>query len=87
MNGDQSHKLSLRSDGDNPALTALLRSTYTAPTDDEYWAGLEQRVLAHIRESGPIAWWAVFLSGELPAWLPPLQPCSSSEQRHCANSK
>lgn len=46
--------------GDNPAVTSLLRSVYAAPTDSAYWAGLEQRVIARLRENGPIAWWAVF---------------------------
>ena len=59
MNVDQSQNSSMRSAGDDPALTALLRSTYAAPTDAAYWSGLEQRVLTRVRESGPVAWWAV----------------------------
>ncbi len=49
-----------RSDGADPALTNLLRTAYTAPPGDTYWAGLEQRVMARIKESAPLAWWTVF---------------------------
>ena len=30
------------------------------PSDQAYWTGLEQRVIAGLRENGPVAWWAVF---------------------------
>ncbi len=49
-----------RSDETDPALTHLLHTAYSAPTSDAYWAGLEQRVMARIKESAPLAWWTVF---------------------------
>jgi anti-sigma-K factor RskA len=49
-----------RSEENNPAMTALLRSMYAAPTDPAYWSGLEARVLTRLRENGPVAWWAGF---------------------------
>jgi anti-sigma-K factor RskA len=60
MNTEPTNNSTSRSAGDHPAVSALLRSAYAAPTDAAYWAGLEQRVLARLRESGPITWWAVF---------------------------
>jgi len=49
-----------RSEGDDPAISALLRSAYSAPTSGSYWAGLEQRVMARVKEAQPLAWWTVF---------------------------
>lgn len=90
MNGLDDNNSSVRSAGDDPALTSLLRATYAAPTeagywagfeqrimaqvsdtqllqseyaapsDATYWAGLEQRVMTRLRETTPVAWWAVF---------------------------
>lgn len=38
---------------------ALLRDLYAAPADPAYWAGLEARVLARVREGGEatLEWW------------------------------
>ncbi len=55
-----SNNSSARSAGDDPAVTTLLRNNYAAPTDPAYWANFEQRLLTRLRESGPVAWWAVF---------------------------
>lgn len=63
MNVDNTNFSAVRSAGDDPALSQLLRSNYAAPSDTQYWAGLEQRIMARIRDSGPVAWWAV-----LPEW-------------------
>lgn len=49
-----------RSEGDDPAITALLRNAYSAPTSNSYWTGLEQRVMARVKEAQPLAWWTVF---------------------------
>jgi len=60
MTHDPSHNPGVHGAGSDSTLTALLRSTYAAPTDASYWSGLEQRVLLRVRENGPVAWWAVF---------------------------
>ncbi|MEP6764498.1 MAG: hypothetical protein ABJB66_09320 [Gemmatimonadaceae bacterium] len=60
MNDQQINTSSSKNSGDDPAVTTLLRHSYSAPTDAAYWATLEQRVMTRLRESGPIAWWAVF---------------------------
>jgi hypothetical protein len=49
-----------RSEAGDPAIDALLRAAYAAPTSESYWAGLEQRVLARLSETQPPAWWSVF---------------------------
>ena len=49
-----------RSEGDDLAITSLLRNVYSAPTSGSYWAGLEQRVMARVKEVQPLAWWTVF---------------------------
>ena len=49
-----------RSEGEDPAMTALLRNAYSAPSSSSYWAGLEQRVMARVKEAQPLAWWSVF---------------------------
>jgi hypothetical protein len=49
-----------RSPGADPAVTALLRAAYTAPSDDNYWQAFEKRVMSRINEAAPVAWWGVF---------------------------
>jgi hypothetical protein len=46
-------------DGDDDALGALLRDAYAPPADPAYWASLEARVMARVRESGDATqeWW------------------------------
>jgi hypothetical protein len=51
MNSMDNNDSSLRSAGDDLALTQLLRNTYAAPTDASYWTGLEQRVVAQTWET------------------------------------
>jgi hypothetical protein len=43
-------------------LTAALRTLYAPPAGEQYWAGLEQRIMARIAESGESAWWNAFES-------------------------
>lgn len=46
--------------GPDDPLAALLRERYAAPTDPAYWAGLEARVLARVRQGADAAapeWW------------------------------
>lgn len=45
-------------DGD-PALTALLRTAYAAPSDDAYWQRLETRVMSRLADTPMTAWWNV----------------------------
>ncbi|MEO7997870.1 MAG: hypothetical protein ABI852_10520 [Gemmatimonadaceae bacterium] len=51
MNGSNDNNSVVRSAGDDPALTRLLRNTYAAPADAEYWAGFEQRILAQVSDT------------------------------------
>ncbi|MGV3709427.1 MAG: hypothetical protein ACO1Q7_11350 [Gemmatimonas sp.] len=51
MNGFDTNKSTVTGAGDDPALTALLRESYAAPTEPAYWSGFEQRVLAHVQDS------------------------------------
>lgn len=51
MNGSTDNNSAVRSAGDDPALTRLLRNTYAAPPDAEYWSGLEQRVMAQVSDT------------------------------------
>jgi len=51
------------SDGRDAAVVDFLRRTYAAPGDDDYWARLEQRVMAGVRGAEAIAtpeWWQPF---------------------------
>ena len=51
MNGSNENNSSVQSAGDDPALTALLRNIYAAPTDASYWPGLEQRVMRQVQDT------------------------------------
>ncbi len=51
--------MSDRSAGADPALSALLRGTYAAPTEEAYWQRLEQRVLTRLSDTPVTAWWNV----------------------------
>lgn len=51
MNSQDDNNSSVRSVGDDPALTSLLRTVYAAPTESAYWAGLEQRVMAQVSDT------------------------------------
>jgi hypothetical protein len=41
-------------------LTAALRTLYAAPAGEQYWAGLEQRIMARIADNDEGAWWNAF---------------------------
>ena len=41
-------------------LTEALRTLYAPPAGEQYWAGLEQRVMARIAASEESAWWNAF---------------------------
>jgi anti-sigma-K factor RskA len=44
----------------DPELATALRASYAAPTDEGYWAGLEDRIMARIRQvEAPLEWWNV----------------------------
>jgi anti-sigma-K factor RskA len=45
--------------GSDDALRALLRDVYAPPAGPEYWAALESRVLAHVRQgtAETLEWW------------------------------
>jgi anti-sigma-K factor RskA len=46
---------------DDPELEAALQAVYAAPADDGYWAGLEGRIMARIRQAEEQGeWWGVF---------------------------
>lgn len=52
-----------RSAGADPTVTMLLRAAY-APPEEEFWAGLEQRIRARLQETpAVVSWWSV-----LPEW-------------------
>ena len=58
-------KLVLDDDRDprDDELHAALRSAYTPPAGDSYWATLERRIMARISAEGAREWWSYF-----PAW-------------------
>lgn len=41
-------------------LTRYLRERFAAPSGDEYWRGLESRVMARVRTAANDAWWQPF---------------------------
>jgi anti-sigma-K factor RskA len=44
----------------DPALAEALGALYAAPADDAYWAGLEGRIMARLRQAEtPLEWWNV----------------------------
>lgn len=51
MNVDNTNTSSVRSAGDDPALTALLRNAYTAPAEASYWTGMERRVMMQVQDT------------------------------------
>lgn len=51
MNNFNEHDSVVESAAADPALTAVLRDSYLAPTDASYWAGLEQRVMTQVLDT------------------------------------
>lgn len=44
----------------DPELATALRAVYAAPTDDGYWSGMEDRIMARLRQAEtPLEWWNV----------------------------
>lgn len=49
-----------RSAGADPAITDALTSLYASPADEQYWAGLEGRIMSRLRQADtPLEWWNV----------------------------
>jgi hypothetical protein len=46
-------------DGSDDPVRAMLREAYAPPSDPAYWAELEQRVMARVRQGGDatLEWW------------------------------
>jgi hypothetical protein len=57
--------LELHDEGDED-VTAGLRRIYAAPAGDDYWRGLQARILSRLTEPESIAWW-----DELDRWVRP----------------
>jgi hypothetical protein len=52
-------------DGRDDEIARRLQQLYAAPTSDDYWRGLEARILSHLT-APTIAWW-----DELDRWMRP----------------
>jgi hypothetical protein len=46
-----------RSAGADPSVTMLLRAEYAPPASEEYWASLQDRIMARLQDTTPVAWW------------------------------
>lgn len=53
------------------SLSAMIRDAYAPPGGDAYWAGLQQRIMAHVESSSSndSAWWSVLAPWARPALL------------------
>jgi len=60
-----SDHLRLYDEGDEE-ITRGLRQLYAAPTGDDYWRGLQARILSRLTEPETFAWW-----DELDRWVRP----------------
>ena len=45
-----------RSPGADPKVTMLLRAAYAPPADDEFWAGLQQRIVSRLQDAPSVNW-------------------------------
>src|SRR5687768_12261700 len=45
-----------RSPGADPQVTMLLRAAYAPPAEDEYWAGLQQRIVSRLHDAPSVSW-------------------------------
>ena len=61
-----SDHLRLHPDGDEDDVVRGLRQIYAAPADDEYWRGLQARILSRLTTVPTIAWW-----DEMDRWMRP----------------
>ncbi len=50
-----------RSPIEDPELVSALSAMYAAPADDDYWSGLEKRIVARLKQAEAQGeWWGVF---------------------------
>jgi hypothetical protein len=47
-----------RSPGADPTVTMLLRAAYAPPADEDYWAGLQQRIVARVQDAPSVTCWS-----------------------------
>ena len=45
-----------RSPGADPGVTMLLRAAYAPPAEDEFWAGLQQRIVSRLQDAPTVSW-------------------------------
>jgi hypothetical protein len=51
-------------------LTSLIRNAYAAPAGDDYWAGLESRIMSRVAIAGAeTPWWSVLAPWARPALI------------------
>jgi hypothetical protein len=53
---DQKRTNMERSPGADPQVTMLLRAAYAPPADDEFWAGLQQRIVSRLQDAPSVSW-------------------------------
>ena len=47
-----------RSPGADPKVTMLLRAAYAPPADDDYWTGLQQRIVSRLQNAPSVTCWS-----------------------------
>ena len=47
-----------RSPGADPTVSMLLRAAYAPPADEDYWAGLQQRIVSRLHEAPAVTCWS-----------------------------
>jgi hypothetical protein len=47
-----------RSPGADPTVSMLLRAAYAPPADEDYWAGLQQRIVSRLHEAPSVTCWS-----------------------------
>jgi len=45
-----------RSPGADPGVTMLLRAAYAPPAEEEFWAGLQQRIVSRLQDAPTVSW-------------------------------
>lgn len=45
-----------RSPGADPMVTMLLRAAYAPPAEEEFWTGLQQRIVSRLQDTPAISW-------------------------------
>lgn len=46
-----------RSDGADPMVTMLLRAAYAPPADEQFWTGLQQRIVSRLQQAPATSWY------------------------------